>query len=383
MRILFVADDLYPGFGGQARATEGHVAALVARGHQVVAVAGSEPEPSEPPPGVRVVRLPSFRLGKAQTRFAVPVASRIAAEVAWADVVHVNTPTPLAKVTAALARRRGVPLVMGVHTQIETSTLQVPVLGPLLAPLLRAWYGYVYSQADLLTAPTTFARDMACTFADVRGEVVSNGIDFQRWSTPPVAAAASDGVHRLAYVGRLSNEKRPQDLLPLMARLGEGYQLSIAGTGPLEDEMRRRIAAAGLGACVRLLGYVPEDAKRALLAQAEVFVMPSPAELQSIATLEAMAMGCAVAAVGHASSAVPGFVQASGAGIVLPVDDVEGQAAALRAFLEGDATRLRQARERATAYAATHDMRLVAAQLERLYLDLMQASATRPWRAAA
>ena len=184
MRILFVADDLYPGFGGQARATEGHVAALVARGHQVVAVAGSEPEPSEPPPGVRVVRLPSFRLGKAQTRFAVPVASRIAAEVAWADVVHVNTPTPLAKVTAALARRRGVPLVMGVHTQIETSTLQVPVLGPLLAPLLRAWYGYVYSQADLLTAPTTFARDMACTFADVRGEVVSNGIDFQRWSTP-------------------------------------------------------------------------------------------------------------------------------------------------------------------------------------------------------
>lgn len=383
MRILFVADDLYPGFGGQARATEGHAAALVARGHQVVAVAGSEPEPSEPPPGVRVVRLPSFRLGRAQTRFALPVASRLAAELAWADVVHVNTPTPLAMVTAALARRRGVPVVMGVHTQIETSTLQVPLLGPLLAPLLRAWYGHVFSQADLLTAPTTFARDMASTLADVPGEVVSNGIDVQRWSAPPVDAAASGGVYRLAYVGRLSSEKRPQDLLALMARLDDRYHLDIAGTGPLEDEMRRRIAAAGLGARVRLLGYVAEDEKRALLARADVFVMPSPAELQSIATLEAMAVGCAVAAVGHASSAVPGFVRASGAGIVLPVDDAEAQAAALRAFLEGDATRLGEARERARAYAASHDMRVVAAQLERLYLGLTQGSATRPWSAAA
>ncbi|HZW99180.1 MAG TPA: hypothetical protein VFF10_03905, partial [Trueperaceae bacterium] len=63
MKILFVADDLYPGFGGQARSTEGHMAALASLGHEVRALAGAEPRPTQPAAGVTVDRLPSWRLG--------------------------------------------------------------------------------------------------------------------------------------------------------------------------------------------------------------------------------------------------------------------------------------------------------------------------------
>ncbi|HET7478699.1 MAG TPA: hypothetical protein VFJ72_04185, partial [Rubrobacteraceae bacterium] len=72
MRIAVVADDLYPGFGGQAAATEGHVEALLARGHEVRALAGFEPVPSEPSPGVSVERLPVWRPGEKQTQLALP-----------------------------------------------------------------------------------------------------------------------------------------------------------------------------------------------------------------------------------------------------------------------------------------------------------------------
>jgi glycosyltransferase involved in cell wall biosynthesis len=368
MRILFVADDLYPGFGGQARATEGHIAALVARGHHVVAIAGSERAPASAPDGVRVVRLPSFRLFRSQTRFAWPAYGAVAAEVAEADVVHVNTPTPLAVVTARVAARAGVPLVMGVHTQIETSTLQVPLIGPALGPLLRAWYRNVFARADLLVAPTAFARDTVKAFTDRRCEVVSNGIDLAKW---PLAdkERTRDGVRRLAYVGRLSREKRPQDLLDLVPLLDERTELRIAGTGPLENDLRRRAAAPAMAGRVRVLGYVSEAQKRALLAAADVFLMPSPAELQSIATLEAMAMGCAVATVGYASSAVPGIVAESGAGAVLPVGGAAAQARGLRDLLE-DEPALRRAQANARAYANTHDLHGVAERLEAHYRTL-------------
>lgn len=381
MRILFVADDLYPGFGGQARATEGHIAALTARGHRIVVIAGREPEPTRPPDGVRVVRLPSVRLFRAQTRFAWPAYRRVAAEVEAADVVHVNTPTPLAVVTARIAKRAGVPFVMGVHTQIETSTLQVPLVGPLLAPALAAWYRGVFARADLLVAPTTFARATARAFTHRDCEVVSNGIDVAAWRTRG-DDRPRDGVKRLVYVGRLSAEKRPQDLLDLIARLGDGYELAIAGTGPLEGDLRRRVAAPPLAGRVRVLGYVTETQKRALLAEADVFVMPSPAELQSIATLEAMAVGCAVATVGYDTSAVSGIVRDSGAGVVLPVGDARAQAQALRALLH-DTRALGDARARAAAYAAAHDLGEVAKILEAHYRRLVAGREAQALRVAA
>src|SRR5699024_2157673 len=108
--------------------------------------------------------------------------------------------------------------------------------------------------------------------------------------------------------------KRPLDLLALMERLPPDVQLVIVGGGPLQERLRQEIAARQLSCRVRLAGFVSEAEKRALLANTELFVMPSPAELQSIATLEAMAAGCAVAAFGHASSAVPTLVREAQAG---------------------------------------------------------------------
>ncbi|MBA3423863.1 MAG: glycosyltransferase, partial [Rubrobacter sp.] len=95
MRIAFVADDLYPGYGGQAISTEGHAGALLELGHEVRALAGAERSPTEPP-GVAVERLPVWRPPNKQIHYAFPARQKIRALVDWADVIHINTPTPLA-----------------------------------------------------------------------------------------------------------------------------------------------------------------------------------------------------------------------------------------------------------------------------------------------
>lgn len=371
MNILFVADDIYPGFGGQARSTEGHVAALRARGHPVRVLAGDEPRPTQPPAGVQVVRLPSWRLGAAQTRFAHPLIARIRPQVRWADVVHANTPAALTGVVAHLARRRGVPVVMGVHTQLETSTLHAPLIGPVVAGFLKAWYRYLFGLADLLVTPTPYAARLVTQFTEREPVAVSNGIDLSAWAgleprVPP------GGTRRLAFVGRLSPEKRPLDLLPLMHELPERYRLTVAGTGPLEGEMRQAVARRGLTDRVEVRGFVSEAEKLALLSETEAFLMPSPAELQSIATLEAMASGAAVFAWGYASSAVPSLVEEAGGGAVVPPGDPSRQAAAIAALLE-DPAALAAARRAARAYARSHDVSASAERLEELYAGLVAA----------
>jgi glycosyltransferase involved in cell wall biosynthesis len=376
MRILFIADDLYPGFGGQARATEGHIRALAERGHEVVALAGSEDEPTEVPDGVRVERLPSWRLGDSQTRFAHPIVSRIWPLVAWADVIHANTPAATTAVATLIARRLGVPVVMGVHTQLETSTLQAPILGPVLRRLLTTWYRMLFGSADALTAPTAFAAETARVFSSGRIEVVSNGLALSNWLTLEPRKPRR-GVRALAYVGRLSPEKRPQDLIDLAAALPEDYRISICGEGPLEAQMRDAIAARGLAGKVEMLGFLSEERKRRLLCTTELFVMPSPAELQSIATLEAMAAGCAVAAVGYDSSAVPRLVSEARAGIVLTVADGAGQAEQVVELMNDEAA-LATAQANARSYARTHDVARSAARLEELYLDLLRTGAVVP-----
>lgn len=374
MRILYVADDLYPGFGGQARASEGHIAALRERGHELAALAGREPHPTAAPEGVRVVRLPSWQPGKTQTRFTHPIVTIIAAEVAQADIVHANTPGPLTAVTRVLAARYGVPVVMGVHTQLETSSLQMPLAAALIERLLSVWYRWLFSSADLLVAPTSFAADTARAFSSGRVEVVSNGIDVSTWPTP---AVKTRGRHRkLAYLGRLSAEKHPFDLLTLMENLPEETALVIAGSGPLEERLREEIGSRGLEKRVSMTGFISEEEKRELLYDTELFLMPSPAELQSIATLEAMAAGCAVAVVGHASSAVPALVTEARGGVVLAVDDAATQAKQLLALLD-DGEALQAAQSNARRYAELHDVRRSATRLERLYLELLPAGTTR------
>lgn len=374
MRILFVADDLYPGFGGQARSSQGHIAALARRGHRLTALAGRDARAVPPPPGVTVARLPALRLPGTQTLLALPLLSRIDRLVRQADVVHINLPTPLAAITSWRARRAGVPVVMGIHTQIETSTLHLPAVANVIAALLKRWYGWLFGRADLLVAPTAFAAQLARGFVRGKIEVVSNGIDLAE--LPPPGAKAPHRPRRLVYVGRLSPEKEPMELLRLMAELGPGVQLSVAGSGPLAGELAAESVRLGLQGRVELLGFVTEEEKRQLLRNTELFLMPSPAELQSIATLEAMACGCAVAAVGHASSAVPALVAEAEAGIILDPTDVSVQAQQLLALLN-DAPLLAAAQANARTYAEKHDVNRSAARLEELYQGLIRSGPTR------
>ena len=143
------------------------------------------------------------------------------------------------------------------------------------------------------------------------------------------------------FLGELEPRKDPLTAVRAAQRAaaaGAPFVLLVAGSGPLEAELR-----AAAGPAVRVLGF--RDDPHALLAAADLFTMPSLREGLSFAVLEAMGRGLAMVVSDGA-----GNPEAVGdAGIVLPAGDEAAFAAAFEA-LSGDAARRaelgRRARDR-------------------------------------
>jgi glycosyltransferase involved in cell wall biosynthesis len=140
----------------------------------------------------------------------------------------------------------------------------------------------------------------------------------------------------LLSVGRLDPEKAPELLLEMLGDLGEGYRLTIVGTGKLEE--RIRAAVAPFGNRVRMLGYVEHGPELfALYRHADVFVHVARTEGLPQVLIEAQAFGLPV--VGTNVGGVAGALGHGEAGLLVPPDDAGALAGAVRRLVEDDALR--------------------------------------------
>ncbi len=90
--------------------------------------------------------------------------------------------------------------------------------------------------------------------------------------------------------GRLIRQKGFDLLIDAFARLDDPRaRLVIVGSGPEEDELRRKIERLDLAQCVTLAGFVPDI--RPHLDAARVFVLPSRFEGYGAVIVEALGAG--------------------------------------------------------------------------------------------
>src|SRR5262245_57473774 len=78
-------------------------------------------------------------------------------------------------------------------------------------------------------------------------------------SVDEAMARPYDGEIRILSVGRLDPEKNPlllADVLEKLRESGRDFRLVVCGDGPLEDELRDRLVALGVGEQAELRGYV-------------------------------------------------------------------------------------------------------------------------------
>lgn len=217
------------------------------------------------------------------------------AHVAEFDLVHIHAVLSHAPLAAAAAcRRYGVPYIVRPLGTIASWSLGRKAWRKKLLLSLAA--RRMLRGAAALHFTTDEEQDDAVrTFGLTQGTVIPLGLDIARFAPTDEEQAHRDVGRSIVFLSRLHPKKNLEALLDAFADLqsgaASGWQLAIAGGGDsaYREQLESRAARNGLHEQVSFVGWVEGEQKRALLANASLFVLPSHHENFGVSVLEAMA----------------------------------------------------------------------------------------------
>ncbi len=341
MKIAIYTDHFYPELGGIQDSVALTARSLGARGHRIEIFAPRHPAAdfarvgrSEEAPDLgrnvkvhRRLSLP-FASSTLQSRAVIPLLTSLFARFGRRrpDVIHSHSFFGLGLEALVIGRLLGVPVVGTNHTNVHGFGPYIPV------PVERAadWVTWYYNRCAAITAPS---RSVFEGLGESRirhvPHIVSNPIDTDVFRPPvgdsrPVTrrsfgltGSALDGS-LIVYAGRLGVEKNIGIILHALAAPGGYATLAIAGHGAHEPQLRALAASLGIAERVVFLGTLSPPRLAALFGAADLFVMMSTTETQSMSSLQAMACGLPV--IVPAGGAVAEFVSPGCGRLVDPHD---------------------------------------------------------------
>lgn len=228
-------------------------------------------------------RVTTVRMSPTDPRSIAKAAERIEHAAAGVDIIH-------SMAASALLPFRGLrPAVPWIHTE-HWSALLAPRTAPVLARLGIPLTRRLLRRPDVVLA---VGHDLAATIARRRRGpivVIPNEVHV------PAAVHERPGstTTTLVGVGALIRRKGPDIAVRVVAELagrGEDVQLVWAGDGPLREKLQSLAAELGVTDRVDLRGRVSPDAVDAVLAEADVFLLPTLMETFGVAIAEALVAG--------------------------------------------------------------------------------------------
>ena len=172
-----------------------------------------------------------------------------------------------------------------------------------------------------------------CRAPQVR--VIPNAIDLGSYG-----GALQKNFHgkrlNLVYIGALTPGKGLPETIEALGilkklKVNRTFSYRVAGSGPLEDSLKKRTDELGLNDTVQFLGPLFDQDKMKFWMDAHIFVFPSHSEGLSYTLLESLAAGTPV--ITTDVGAIPEVLTDRVHGILVNPGDIDGLVDALRQFL--------------------------------------------------
>lgn len=389
MKILIASDLHYPVINGVATFARNLARGLADHGHEVLVIAPSQTgKKCKEVDGnhviVRTASVPFPFYQNIKVSLSPTREVRKIIEDFDPDVIHIQMLMWIGQAAMRLGNKNGIPIVSTNHAMPENLMDNLKLLAPVSRPInyaLKSYGARFHSKADFVTLPTQSAIDMfgAGDMISVPMEAVSNGIDLSRFNPGKAPKELYEKFNLptnapiVSYVGRLDAEKHLPVLLRAFVRILEAVptaHLLIVGDGSERTILKTMANEMGITESVTLTGRVSDEELEQLHRVGTVFCMPSPAELQSIATLEAMASGQPVVAVD--AGALRELCQDQRNGYLCEQDDDVMIADGLLAILSDPEICTKMSKE-SLAIAKTHDLQTTLKRFEAIYSGLLKA----------
>jgi len=209
-----------------------------------------------------------------------------------------------------LAHRLGANVIAVHHATPALGAAAIPGPDALYVPLLRRVYRHAYKTVDAVMSVVDPLPDTGRE-ASIR---LRFGVD------PAFRPEPTTRSEHLLYVGRLSQEKRIEDLFAAALLLDPPRPVLVVGDGPARHALIARAEHMGLAERVRFSPFVSDRVELArLYREAACVVDPGPHETFGLVVFEAAASGARVIACDEtpAAAVADGLIDTFTAGDVI------------------------------------------------------------------
>ena len=389
LTIVIGCDTFPPDINGAARFAERLAGGLARHGHNVHIIAsafdanhGSFTEIHDGQ-ALTVHRIKSYRIPQHKSlRYVWPFSLQRKTDKILRDVkpdaVHIQSHLIMGRYLVKSAKEQGIRLLATNHIMPENLIKYSVIIPKFLekTAMKMAWAdaGRVLKQVDFITTPTRRAAQLLEAAAGVEDVLaISCGIDASKFAN---ATPTTNSSPSILFLGRLDYEKHIHNLLRAVAMLPKklNTQVEIVGDGGERKYLENLALELGIAKQVKFLGHITEDELPKAYERATLFAMPSIAELQSIATMEAMASGRPVVAAD--AMALPHLVHDGDNGYLFQPNDVQEFSAKLKKILTADQAELDRLSENSLHLIQSHDIERTLTIFEGLYRGDLESDRT-------
>lgn len=386
MRVLHLSWEYPPlVYGGLGRHVGALARAQAAVGIDTTVVTQTEEQPvEETVDGVSVIRVPRdlpavpfdeahllawvAGLEHALTRAVVRIADNTRP-----DVVHAHDwiVTHTAVTSRALL---GVPIVTTFHAT-EAGRHQGWLPSPLSNSIYSVEWWLAHESTRLISCSEHMRWEVDRLFGVGRDKVsvIPNGIDRDAWRAAPQAVTRMRERYAgpgplLVTTARLEWEKGIHTLLEAMTELRRrvpGIRLVIAGRGGKEADLRESAQRLRLDRAVAFAGWLPEGDLHALVAAADLAVVPSIYEPFGLVALEAAALDTPV--VVAETGGLAEFAEGGRVALTFEPGDPASLAETVRALLADPEATQRRAKAADEALTAKYSWDRIASLTKAAY----------------
>ena len=389
MKILIAADLHWPVFNGVATFSRNLARGLAEQGHEVVVIAPSQDgRKSKEIDGNYVIYRTRSTIFPFYQNFRISPTPQLEVRKIiqdfQPDVIHIQMLMWIGQAAMFFGRRYDIPVVTTSHAMPENLMDNLKRAALLSRPInyMLADYGRrFHSRADIVTSPTasgikSFGKHVNKLSSPV--EVISNGIDLREYTPGPADPALYEKFNLptdcpiVTYIGRMDAEKHLWVLIKALRRLLKDHKVHalIVGDGVDREHMERLADELGVAEHITFTGRVSDEDKIALERVGVLYAISSPAELQSIATLEAMACEKPIVAVN--AGALSELCHDGKNGFLFELDDDEGMAEGIAKIITDKKLQETFGKE-SLRIAKTHDLEHTLTAFTKLYKKVMKA----------
>ena len=416
MKIVISSDVYYPMINGVASFSRNLAAGLHKRGHDVLVLApsitGKFGIEKDEEYGFTVARLTSFKMplypdqinkvpeAKEWLGMKIPqVLYKNGLHVSIGsyfeirkvlnefepDIIHDQTPGPVALSVFRYAKKRDVPLVSTDHAYPDnfTSQLHLPwIMKKPIDSVMNKYFVSFLKRSEYGTMPTSQAvSDLIPKKRrrfKVPVEALSNGIDLSRFSP----GKADDDIYKkygiaktkptVLYIGRIDPEKSLDVLIEafaLVLKKVPNAQLVMVGDGASRNDLEKLADKLEISKSVHFLGRIIGNDLPKLYKVGKVFAITSKTETQSIVIMEAMATGLPVVAV--RAGAIPELVWNNKNGFLCTPDEPAEMARNITKILKSSMLQ-RKFSKTSLENIKKHDLGYTLTRFEEIYKTVLE-----------